>query len=505
MRTELKLRLLPEVVDELVVDHRLRGSPITRQHLVSVYYDTEDAILHQHGYALCTRWSDGNWWQVFRSDGRQSQKKLERVDPVEGRAVDRSKLPVHGKVGVQLHKILADQSLQPRFQVELQRTRWNCSVDEWTQVTVILDKGEINAVGRAERINELRLCLSEGELTNFYSWVLGLAKRRQLIWESDDEVIRGYKLLNSTPITHVKAAAISLAQGSSGEAAFATIIMACLEQMHANLAATCAGQSEGVHQLRVALRRLRSCLRIFRPLIPKEASADLVAELRWLNGLLGPARDWDVFLEEGMAPIFTHFPEKSGLRSLQRKAELIRQSHRQALYKCLGEARYHRLILRLHGWLACREWQQHLSAFQREGLEKSVIEFASPLLAKLHRRVAKSGERFTDLTKEERHALRIRIKQLRYALEFFASLYHDARVEAYVKAAAGLQDSLGSLNDMVVAERLLDEAKLGRATPTRHLIDGWYAANGYYHEQQFQKRWEQFTACKPPWKQERVK
>jgi len=300
-------------------------------------------------------------------------------------------------------------------------------------------------------------------------------------------------------ISHCKASAIRLPEGASGEEAFSTLFGACLEHLQANGAAARAGQIEGVHQMRVALRRLRSCLKLFRPLIPKEASAAWVAELRWLNSLLGPVRDWDVFIVEGLMPIAARFPKKRGLRALQDKARALRQGHYQTLYYGLDESRYHQLILSLGGWLEGRGWRESLAEAQREALARPVVEFATAVLQRHHRRVVNRGRQFAQLSGEQRHALRIRIKRLRYAVEFFASLYHGTA--AYGRAAAGLQDALGVLNDAVVMERLLEEAGLNRTTPTRHLITGWYAGKLDSYERYFAAQaWERFRACKRPWK-----
>jgi len=486
-------------VPGLLAELRLCGSVGAPERLLAIYYDTDELALWRHGYSLSTRRVGGAWVQAVNSDGRECLQHPETVQEIESRAVDRSKLPAHGRFGKQLAKLLAKRAVQPIFEVELQRSEWGCVLAHGTRVAVTLDQGEIRSAGGLEPVHVVELRLAEGALSDFYAWVLTLAQHRALPWETIDPVTRGYELAAATPVMHHKAIAIVLADDSSGEDAFTAIVHACLLQLRLNLAATRAGQSEGVHQMRVALRRLRSCLKVFRPLIPREASVNLLEDLRWLNGVLGPARDWDVFMEEGMAPVFARFADRRGLQSLQRHADAIRQARRQALYQGLAEPRYHRLILRLQGWLACRDWRQSLSAAQQEALTRPVVEFATQLLTRDHRRVVKRGADFIRFGREERHTLRIRIKQLRYALEFFASLYPGPTVDAYVKAAASLQDSLGALNDAAVAERLLDEAGLGRATPTRHLIEGWYACNVHLHERQFMDLWRGFMTCKPAW------
>ncbi|MCB1776686.1 MAG: CHAD domain-containing protein [Candidatus Competibacteraceae bacterium] len=298
---------------------------------------------------------------------------------------------------------------------------------------------------------------------------------------------------------HVKASPVELTVETFAEAAFIAIVGACLHHAEANRAAVLEGQVEGVHQMRVAFRRLRSGLKTFRPLIPRECSAALVEDIRGLNEYLGPARDWDVFLEEGLAPVFAHFPRKRSLALFQGKAVLIRQQHHHTLREALKQPHYPLLLQRFAEWLEQRAWREGLSDEQRERLAEPIPQFAAPLLEKNHHKVASRGEAFAELSAEERHALRIRIKELRYALDFFASLYPAPAVKAYLSALSRLQDCLGIMNDITVARRLLDEAKLHGASVARQVIEGWYGCRLDLHERQFAEVWRQYRECERPW------
>ncbi|MBE2295901.1 MAG: CHAD domain-containing protein [Phycisphaerales bacterium] len=301
-------------------------------------------------------------------------------------------------------------------------------------------------------------------------------------------------------IAFVKASPITLSVETTSEQAFVTIIAASLKHAEANRAAVLDAQIEGVHQMRVAFRRLRSGLKIFRPLIPREASTELVANIRWLNSFLGPARDWDVFMEEGMVPVFAHFPRKRSLSLFRAKAEILRQNHRQSLRTELGNSRYLLLLQQCTDFLEHRPWRESLVGRQRERLDAPVLVFTTPLLEEDHRRVLKRGERFAQLVAEERHALRIRIKELRYAQDFFASLYPPAPVKSYLDALAKLQDCLGIMNDVAVARRLLDEARLTTASAARQVIEGWYGCRLDAQESLFDGLWQRFMECERPWK-----
>lgn len=494
---QLRLRIAEEDADRLLAHPLLSGALTTHEQVSNGYYDTEDLALRRLGLRLESQWVDDHWIQTLKDDDPRSPEVAHQI---KGGMVDHPGLPVQGKAAKKLARILADQSLQSVFQIERERSKRDILLENGTQIAVTLDQGRIRMEDREEPFQELSLTLQSGTVQDLYGLVLELAEHQPLELEDADPAARGYELLCPQAITYHKAEPVQLPADASAEEALIIIVRVCLEHLRSNLAATRAGQAEGVHQMRVALRRLRSCLRVFNPLIPKEASADLVAEIHWLNGFLGPARDWDVFMEEGLGPICARFPDKRRLQGLHRQAEAIHQTHYQALYRCLHDPRYHRLILRLYGWLAAKSWRQGLFETQQEGLDQPIANFATPILKQAHRRVVKRGKIFAELDAEDRHALRIRIKRLRYALEFFSSLYLGQAVEDYRDALTRLQDTLGVLNDIMVVELLLDEAKLGPATPTRHLIEGWYGCKLDIYERRFPKAWKKFRGCKRPWK-----
>ena len=205
-------------------------------------------------------------------------------------------------------------------------------------------------------------------------------------------------------------------------------------------------------------------------------------------------------LEYGVPPVFAHFPRKRGLLLFRAKAEAIRQNHQRALREALHDPRYSSLIREFTAWLEQRAWRLVVNDEQRKRLGQPTLDFATPLLERDHRRVIKQGDAFAELSAEERHALRIRIKELRYALDFFASLYSAPVVKTYLSALARLQDGLGIMNDIAVAQRLLDEARISAVSAARQVIEGWYGCRLDIHERQFAEIWQRFAECERPWK-----
>ena len=117
-----------------------------------------------------------------------------------------------------------------------------------------------------------------------------------------------------------KAARVRLPADSTIGDVFALLVDNCAEQMQANEAGLCTSRNpEYLHQFRVALRRLRSLYRIYRPLLNDSDHAALTTELEWLSGLLGATRDWDVFLHETLAPLRREQPDAIYLDTLRRQ------------------------------------------------------------------------------------------------------------------------------------------------------------------------------------------
>ena len=272
---------------------------------------------------------------------------------------------------------------------------------------------------------------------------------------------------------------------------------------------------EYLHQFRVGLRRLRSCLGLAGFALGKPAVADVAAELRWLQNALGPARDWDVFTTETLANLARSVDAGAGLKAFRARCAQIRRAHGEAAREAVRSARYTSLVLALGEQFA----HDDLAGFARQappaegsaaaghhgpGLAAPVAEFAAFALDRLDRRLRKHGADVPKATPEARHQVRIAAKKLRYASEFFAALHPKKRVAPYLAALEDLQDILGALNDAIVADRLLAEAvaATGQPVPERAdgLVRGWMAAVAANELAGFKRAWREFDEAKPFWR-----
>jgi CHAD domain-containing protein len=210
--------------------------------------------------------------------------------------------------------------------------------------------------------------------------------------------------------------------------------------------------------MRVGLRRLRSALRAFRALVPKAAAKPLVKRLRALMPSLGAARDWDVFCE-GIVGVSTQAPERApAMAALLARARGKRSVARRRARLTASSPKLQAFLLRALRWVTDAPWRSRAA-----GAERSLARFAIEALDGLHAPALKQARGIDWGNAERRHRLRIRMKRLRYACDFFAPSFPGAAARPYLKRLGALQDILGDLNDIAVARRLLSEIGVRRA------------------------------------------
>jgi triphosphatase len=246
-----------------------------------------------------------------------------------------------------------------------------------------------------------------------------------------------------------KAEPISLKASARLDDAIATIATACRDHWQSNLPAALAGDHpEGIHQVRVGLRRFRVLLSLLGDFIPEDQRTWLRVETKTLGDALGPARDLDVFLTDLLTPLTGKAAYDSQVAVLLRAVREARDSAYTVAVAALASARYRRFMTRLNTWLEGHGWD---GPTKRRG--KSAQAFARTVL---NRRLAKIADRTKSLKSmgpAKLHALRITIKKLRYGLEFFHAVLPEKRADRVSHNLKALQDALGYVNDLDVAKR----------------------------------------------------
>lgn len=515
--TELKLAIDPAHLDRLLAAPALDGRGATRT-LESVYWDTPDLRLMRRRVTLRVRRIGRRHVQTVKdagiTDGLVSHRG-EWETPVRGPAPDLSAIgdpEATARLGP-----LAPSDLVPAFATRIRRVTRLVRLRDGSEVEVAVDHGDVRAAdGRTEPIAEVEFELKSGAPTAVYAVAMAVAEAVPVRLARRSKAERGYALVARTvpPTGARKAEHPAIDPAGTVEAAIAVILREGLLHVLDNEAAVTGGDpGDGVHQMRVGVRRIRSALSLFRPLLPAEGLEDLTADLRWLAGELADARDWDVFLGSLVAPaadaIGRHGPLADAFATLGAMAAGRRDRGRARAAEAVASTRFVRLALRLGAWIADDGWRRQPVTEASARLFDPVADVAADLLRRRHRRVLRRGAGFADLSTEDRHRVRIALKRLRYAVEFFRPLHPGKAPARFHRRLAALLERLGHLNDVATAERLIADLDGEGGGPdggwrvAAGAVVGWHARGLIESEAELVADWNGFADAEPFWTQDR--
>ncbi len=270
---------------------------------------------------------------------------------------------------------------------------------------------------------------------------------------------------------------------------------------------------EAVHQLRVGSSRIRGLLSVFHKVVENEERDALIDELRWFRQQLGPAREWDVSIDEIIAPLSKGRQSSRKMGQLKSLANAHRTSAHQNVREVLHSPLFKALLHRLKLWIdllsmeemPCRpdtanfssEWKKN-----QKRLAKPVMYPARKALHAQHMKVRKLGRRIQKHSETELHKLRIQVKELRYTMELFNGLLDTEAADRYLARLKELQSVLGSIHDTTVAGNLIHSICLESGTPVEQTFGETLeriAARHKNQRKQLHKLWKRFTATEASW------
>lgn len=259
---------------------------------------------------------------------------------------------------------------------------------------------------------------------------------------------------------------------------------------------------EGVHQVRVSFRKIRSAFSLFRGAIPKAVSKPLNEEIRWIAGAMGPARDLDVFIDEGLGSIRGKLPFSGEQKLIDLALEARAKTYTEQVRPMLESERYAQFKSMFQEWYESRAWEGvELSAKQQANQQMKLAKYSRKLLDKQERRVLDLGTNIDRNDAPEMHRLRIECKKLRYAADFFQPLYPG--IDKFIAHMKGLQDILGVMNDISVMHKLLSsllaDTNDHETLEYAGAIVGWRTCEFYHQLENFDRYWDEFTEATHPW------
>ena len=457
----------------------LAGRPRSRR-LAAAYYDTADETLHKGGIALSIKEGDRQRTQVAASNAVRVTSVLE-----PGAAPDLERIR-DAEIRTRALRLVSGAALAPVFQTDI-RIRAHALILEDIPVEMMLGVGQISASDHADEFTEVAFRAADRMAA--YRAAEALATAVPVSVERRDFIARGYDLAHGRHAQVALAQDVALDDGWNARRGLVAILHGCLDQFAANeIAFTAGGGSEAIHQLRVAIRRMRAAFSAFGSAVPPDEVADFRADLQWLQQIFGPLRDWDVFCNETLSAFRSALPNHGGLRELATDARAARGQALVAAREALASVRYGLFQVRLARWLEKDAGD--------EGLRLG--EFAAKALAKRDRKLRRAGKNLDGSTPERLHDIRIAAKKARYAAEFFRDLFGGKATRKYLRALRRIQDGLGAMNDANMARRLVNEIRPDDREITA-LLDGWFAARIVASRGDMDALWRKFDRAPRYW------
>lgn len=471
---EIKLQIPPDRLD--AVRAELERGRVHRMHLQAAYVDTEDRRLAGARMALRVRREGAQPVQTLKAALDGMLTRFEH-NVVLSEAAELTADPArHDGTpgGARLRSLLADgATLHEMYRTDVHRSTRRLRSRRGT-VELALDTGWILSGDRRMPVCELEIEAVSGSPLA----VIDVARRwvqRHGLWldvrskaEAGDRLSRG---VVSVPAVRGVDPVLDpdWTAGRAWQEVLRTLLSPLLVLQSELGSPTAADTRElhridQVHQLRVGLRRLRSAIRLFDGWPGVSVPEGLASAAAAVFGQLGGGRDLDVaahmlgpvLAAAGIPPVQWHAASQA-----PDPAVVVRHAQTQALWLDL---------------LACAHGEGVPSTDRSpppddtDG-EPALRQLATRRIRRWHKAVTAQAGRFGKLDDEQRHALRKRIKRLRYAVDFMASLYPRKRVKRYLSELAAAQEAFGAFNDLCMAETLLRDLQ----DPGAWYARGWLA------------------------------
>ena len=460
------------------------ASPLRGRNLTETWYDTPSLTLLRHGFAL----------SITRARRGHTQT-LRQGDALVTAAIPEA-IPVATAFGPGWDEPLADllqgENFSPAFSTQIKRLTRRAG-----PVELHFETGFIQTSTEKFPLRELEL---RGPPAECYALALALAEKHGLTLQPASLVQRGIWASGA-----IRPGAVKAGPGLSGaiclDDAVVALTQSCLTQFTANWPVFAHGtEVEAVHQMRVAMRRLRSVLGLFNRAFAAPEFSTFRDGAKNIANLMGEARNWDVFTALLHAGPLTAFPHEPGFVAMLQQCADYRATGYAAVRELLADPATTCFLLRAEIFLARHGWRNGLPVEALADLTAPAQNFAAANLARLHRKVRKSGRHLMRIGAHERHLTRIELKKLRYAADLFGGLFEGrGKIRSYNRVAAELQEELGLLNDLTTAQELL--ARLDGSTPDKAraigIVLGWCAHAASADDKQLAKRWKNFTETKP--------
>jgi len=477
--TEIELKF---VVDEETAKQlwqrgesaRLTSGPPRTSKLTSTYLDTPDRALWKAGIALRLRRDGRRWIQTVKAKSQLHgglMRTAELETPVPGGHV-RLEAIDDPEVRGRIERAVDGAPLRPVCETVMTRTAGELRLGDGTRAMLSTDAGEIRAGPRRAELREAEIELIEGRVDGLFEMVHTLLPAGGIRFSRLSKAARGYMLADNGRIDQPDAPRLAMdiplrRRAPAGEAA-RDVLRECIDQIAVNVRVVeTLDDPEGPHQLRIGLRRLRSALGVFAPVLCSPEADRLNAEARWLGQEVSHLRDLDVVRDDIVLKQAALHPDERDLQTLADALHTEACQVRGVLRSLLVGHRAQAFLIDLVRFVEAGGWLDAADAAQGKRLALPVVELARMALAKHWKKVCKRARHLARLQPAQRHELRKELKKLRYAAEFLSPLFPAKRTRPFLKRLKAMQDVFGDLNDAVVLKTLFADPQCGLAADPR--------------------------------------
>ena len=489
--SEIELKLSGDVDALAAVFGSMGDGESHASRVISTYYDTTDTRLWRKGYSFRVRRNREKYELTLKHES--GFVRGEWTSRVEAPVADISRLPEtapHDELD------LGTCDLLPVFASDIARRQKRLDANA-ASIEVSLDVGSIVAGGRETPVSELEFELLSGPVADMLRHVRSILAEHRLSVFTRSKAARGMSLYDSALCAASRAPKPDLHADDTLDEAVGYYSAGVATHILQNISVAAAGRDpEGVHQVRVGLRRFRSAMGLLRPYLdPRAAAMNKRAKLAL--GRLGTARDLDVLVRETLPRILRDSAVDPGLANLAETARARMADARRDVRSLAVDPSFNCFLIDLllvgqSGGLVIRERDTPVGRMSR------------PLLKRRHRQLLKAGRNFAKLTDRQRHKVRIGVKKLRYACEFFHAQYPADSTRPYIRRLANLEKHLGRHNDVVVAKRLTADLLAGtndtavNLQELARLFDSRLRASN----SRLLQKWERAARAEPFWRTE---
>ena len=496
MERELSLHI--PATAQAAVARAMRAQKARQITLRALYFDTPSRALAQAGIALRVRREGRRWVQTLKARGNDPLSRIEINHPRPQATLDLS-LYDEGPLAGFFAQL--GEPLNLRYETRVTRRVLLAKLKD-AAIEIAHDNGAIHSQGWTLPISEIEFELVSGNMDAVFEVGGEWLARHGLVLETRSKAERGDRLAALPPhppepgppeephtppaslFPARRAARVSLAPGMTAAQGYAACAGDCLLQMAANAALLAGVDAAGAgddsqavytHQLRVGIRRLRSCWKLFQGLVPA-VEPDIAQALKAYFSMLGKARNQDV--------IRLHIEPRLRQAGMPEAAAPAWPDHRPSMASMrdvAGGVEFQSLLLALlqHLVRVADTGRNPRSKGRKRGASKAPAppELTALLQQRLDYwwgRILKRGRRFNELSVDQQHNVRKQVKLMRYSLDFSSSLLPGRETKALGAALNHIQDVLGDLNDYYVAEE--HYRSLAGASSAAWFAVGWLRA-----------------------------